>query len=81
MSLILQWFRKGSLGVATSGDKDDVAIALGNIADILYPRGNLPAAAKLYVRTLELEASLDPSDPTPWGRGCTEKKNSGSFRN
>jgi DNA-binding winged helix-turn-helix (wHTH) protein/tetratricopeptide (TPR) repeat protein len=46
-----------------AGDKHNVAVTVGNIADILYLRGNLPAAANLYEQGIRLEAKLDPSDP------------------
>jgi ATP/maltotriose-dependent transcriptional regulator MalT len=41
-----------------------VATTVGNIADILYLRGDLPGAARLYEQGRILEAHLDPSDPS-----------------
>src|ERR1700690_1209046 len=58
-----QFYRQAKRHFQEGAAKDDVAIALDNIADILYLRGNLRAAANLYEQTLDLKASLDPSDP------------------
>lgn len=46
-----------------AGQKANAATALGNIADIFYLRGNLPGATKLYKQSLEIQASLAPSQP------------------
>src|SRR5262249_27237313 len=45
-----------------SGDKQNVATALSNIADILYLRGQLAPAAKTYQEALDLLATLDHAD-------------------
>ncbi|MGO9088469.1 MAG: tetratricopeptide repeat protein [Candidatus Sulfotelmatobacter sp.] len=46
-----------------AGDRGNTATAIGNIADILYLRGDLAGAAKLYGQALELETSLDHNNP------------------
>ena len=58
-----QLYRQAKSHFEQAGDKRNTSTALVNIADILYLRGNLPAAAKVYGQDLELEASLDPSEP------------------
>jgi len=58
-----QLYRKAKYHFEQAGDKGNTATALGNIADVLYLRGNLPDAAKLYQQTIESEALLDASAP------------------
>lgn len=45
-----------------SGDKQNEATALCNIADILYLRGDLKAAARNYQQALDLIATIDHAD-------------------
>ena len=45
------------------GDKENTATALGNIADILFLRGDIKGAGKLYQEALDLEYSVDHPDP------------------
>lgn len=59
-----QLYRQAKFHFEQAGDGFNVATTVGNIADILYLRGDLPAAAKLYEQGRELEARLDPSDPS-----------------
>jgi DNA-binding winged helix-turn-helix (wHTH) protein/tetratricopeptide (TPR) repeat protein len=58
-----QLYRKAKYHFEQAGNKGNMATALGNIADVLYLRGKLPDAAKLYQQTMESEALLDPSAP------------------
>jgi DNA-binding winged helix-turn-helix (wHTH) protein/tetratricopeptide (TPR) repeat protein len=58
-----QLYRRAKSHFEQAGDKRNTSTALVNIADILYLRGNLPAAAKTYDQDLELEASLENGDP------------------
>lgn len=59
-----QLYRQAKFHFEQSGDGFNVATTVGNIADILYLRGNLPAAAKLYEQDVKLETLLDPPDPS-----------------
>jgi len=54
-----QCYRLAKFHFEQAGDKHNTATALSNIADILYLRGNLPAAAKTYEKVIEILASLD----------------------
>lgn len=58
-----QLYRQAKVHYEQAGNQHRTGITIMNIADIAYLRGNLPAAAKLYEQTLEIEASLDPSEP------------------
>jgi tetratricopeptide (TPR) repeat protein len=58
-----QLYRKAKYHFEQAGAKGNTGTVLGNIADILYLRGNLPGAAKLYQQTIEVEASIDRSAP------------------
>lgn len=58
-----QLYREARSHFEQAGDRGNTATATGNIADILYLWGDLPGAAKLYGQALELEASLDHSNP------------------
>ena len=58
-----QLYREARSHFEQAGDRGNTATAMGNIADILYLRGDLPGAAKLYGQALELETSLDHSNP------------------
>jgi DNA-binding winged helix-turn-helix (wHTH) protein/tetratricopeptide (TPR) repeat protein len=46
-----------------AGDVENQITATGNIGDILYLRGNLPAAEKLYQEALRIAASVDSNEP------------------
>jgi DNA-binding winged helix-turn-helix (wHTH) protein/tetratricopeptide (TPR) repeat protein len=59
-----QLYRQAKVHFEQAGDGFDVATTVGNIADILYLRGDLPAAAKLYEQDVKLETVLDPPDPS-----------------
>jgi len=56
-------YRQAKLHFEQGGDKSNAAVALVNIADILYLRGNLPAAAKTYQQVIEISASVDNGEP------------------
>ena len=58
-----QLYRKAKYHFEQAGDKGNSGTALGNIGDILYLRGNLSGAAKLYQQTIEVEALIDRSAP------------------
>jgi len=58
-----QLYREAKSHFEQAADKRNTSTALVNIADILYLRGNLPAAARTYEQDLELEASLENGDP------------------
>jgi DNA-binding winged helix-turn-helix (wHTH) protein/tetratricopeptide (TPR) repeat protein len=58
-----QLYRQARVHFQLSGDRNNESTALGNIADILYLRGNLGEAEKLYQEALQIEASLEKSDP------------------
>ena len=58
-----QFYKQAKYHFEEAGDKGNTATTLGNIADILYLRGNLSGATKLYRQTMEIEASLVPSQP------------------
>jgi DNA-binding winged helix-turn-helix (wHTH) protein/tetratricopeptide (TPR) repeat protein len=58
-----QMYQQAKHHFEQAGDKNNVGVALENIADVLYLRGNLSSAGKVYAQTLEIESSLDPSDP------------------
>ncbi len=54
-----QCYRLAKFHFEQAGDKQNGATALSNIADILYLRGNLQAAAKTYEKVIEILSSLD----------------------
>jgi DNA-binding winged helix-turn-helix (wHTH) protein/tetratricopeptide (TPR) repeat protein len=58
-----QLYRQAKFHFEQAGDKSNTGVALVNIADILYLRGHLPAAAKTYEQVLEIQASLDKGEP------------------
>jgi len=58
-----QLYRDAKSHFEYSGDKQNEAVALCNIADILYLRGELNAAAKTYQQSLDLIATIDHGDP------------------
>jgi eukaryotic-like serine/threonine-protein kinase len=58
-----QLYRQAKFHFEQAGDGFNVATTVGNIADILYLRGDLPGAAKLYEQDVKLETVLDPPDP------------------
>jgi tetratricopeptide (TPR) repeat protein len=59
-----QLYRQAKSHFEKGGDRYAVATTVGNIADILYLRGNLPDAARLYEHGRKLQTQLDPSDPS-----------------
>jgi DNA-binding winged helix-turn-helix (wHTH) protein/tetratricopeptide (TPR) repeat protein len=56
------FYRQAKTHFDAAGDKVNSSTALGNIAEVLYLRGDLPGAEKLYEETLEIRASMDSSD-------------------
>src|SRR5271169_2049204 len=52
-----QLYRKAKYHFEQAGDKGNTGVALANIADILYLRGKLPDAAKLYQQVIDNYAS------------------------
>jgi len=55
-----QLYRQAESHFQQAGDKGNESTAMSNIADIMYLRGNLAAAAKTYQQTLDMAASDDP---------------------
>jgi len=58
-----QLYRKAKHHFEQAGDRGNTGTALGNIADVLYLRGKLSDAAKLYRQAIDSLALLDPSEP------------------
>jgi tetratricopeptide (TPR) repeat protein len=58
-----QLYRQAKFHFEQAGDKGNTATTLANIADILFLRGDLASADKLYEEAMNIEASLDHSDP------------------
>ena len=58
-----QLFRNAQVEFEKAGDVINQITATENIADILYLRGNLPAADKLYQQALRTAASVEINDP------------------
>jgi DNA-binding winged helix-turn-helix (wHTH) protein/tetratricopeptide (TPR) repeat protein/TolB-like protein len=58
-----QLYREARVHFEQAGDRNNEVTAIGNVADILYLRGNLAAAEKLYRQALQIDASLDSSEP------------------
>jgi eukaryotic-like serine/threonine-protein kinase len=56
-------YRQAKFHFEQSEDKPNTAIALANIADISYLRGDLSGAAKLYEQSAEIIISLEHGDP------------------
>ncbi len=56
-------YRQAKFHFEQAGDKALTALTIGNIADILYLRGDLPGAAKMYDESLQMEESLEHSSP------------------
>ncbi len=48
-----QLYRKAKYHFQQAGDKVNSGVALGNVADVLYLRGKLPDAAKLYQQVID----------------------------
>ncbi|MFY9844667.1 MAG: tetratricopeptide repeat protein [Terriglobales bacterium] len=46
-------YRKAKYHFQRAGDKVNTGVALGNVADVLYLRGKLPDAAKLYQQVID----------------------------
>ena len=57
-------YREAMGNFVEAGDKANQLITLSNIADTRYLRGNLSEAERLYEHGLELDSSLDLSDPS-----------------
>jgi DNA-binding winged helix-turn-helix (wHTH) protein/tetratricopeptide (TPR) repeat protein len=55
-------YRQAKSHFETAGDKQNTATALGNIADILFLRGDIKGANKMYEEALDLENSFDRPD-------------------
>jgi eukaryotic-like serine/threonine-protein kinase len=58
-----QLYLKAKFHFEQAGDKTLTALAIGNIADILYLRGDLRGATKLYEQSLQIQSSVEHSDP------------------
>lgn len=58
-----QLYEQAKSDFLQAGDKLNTATAMENIADILYLKGNLPGAAKLYHQTLDFIATIDHAGP------------------
>ena len=56
-------YRLAKVEFEQTGDIENQLTATGNIADILYLRGNLEGADKLYQEALRTAASVDSSEP------------------
>jgi eukaryotic-like serine/threonine-protein kinase len=56
-------YRDAKVEFEQAGDVENQITATGNIADILYLRGNLAGADKLYQEALRIAASVDRSEP------------------
>ena len=55
-------YRAAKAEFGQAGDVTNQITATGNIADILYLRGNLPGADKLYQEALRIAGSVDSSE-------------------
>lgn len=58
-----QLYRQAKFHFEQAGDKALTATAVGNIADILYVRGDLLGAEKMYRESLGIQESLDHGRP------------------
>ena len=58
-----QLYRKAKYHFEQAGDKGNTGVALANVADILYLRGQLPDATRIYQEAIDSEALLSPSAP------------------
>lgn len=58
-----QLYRAAKVEFEQAGDVTNQFTATGNIADILYLRGNLAGADKLYQEALRIAASADTNEP------------------
>jgi len=56
-------YRAAKVEFEQAGDVNNQITAAGNIADILYLRGNLAGADKLYQEALRIAGSVDSSEP------------------
>ena len=56
-------YRAAKVEFEQAGDVNNQITAAGNIADILYLRGNLAGADKLYQEALRIASSVDSSEP------------------
>jgi eukaryotic-like serine/threonine-protein kinase len=55
-------YRQAKFHFEQAGDKSNTGLALANIADIAYLRGNLAGSAKAYEQAIEMMNSVDNSD-------------------
>jgi DNA-binding winged helix-turn-helix (wHTH) protein/tetratricopeptide (TPR) repeat protein len=58
-----QLYQQAKTHFEQAGDTANEGTTLGNLADILFLRGDLSGAEKLYHRALEIEQRLDPGSP------------------
>jgi len=58
-----QLYREAKTHFDLAGDKPNTLAAIVNIADVLYARGNMPDAEKLYQQTIDTSATMDHNDP------------------
>ena len=56
-------YREAKLHFERGGDKQNASIALANIADILYLRGDLASAAETYKQVIDINTSLEGGGP------------------
>lgn len=57
-------YRQAFDNFVKAGDKKNQLTALVNLADVQYARGNLANAERLYGQGLQIDSSLDLSDPS-----------------
>lgn len=56
-------YRRSKAHFELAGNKGRTAAVMADIGDLSYLRGDLPAAAKLYQQSLEIQTSLDHGEP------------------
>ena len=58
-----QLYRQAKFHFEQAGDRNLTALTIGNIGDILYLRGDLAGAQRMYQQALEIQESLDHNSP------------------
>jgi DNA-binding winged helix-turn-helix (wHTH) protein/tetratricopeptide (TPR) repeat protein/TolB-like protein len=58
-----QLYRQAKAHFERAGDKELTALAIGNIADVLFLRGDLSGAAKMYQQAIQMEESREQGSP------------------
>lgn len=56
-------YRQAKFHFEQAGDTGLTALAIGNLADVLFLRGNLAGAAKMYGQSLQIQSSLEHGSP------------------